>query len=181
MNLSIRRTPLVALAAATALALTACSTQTAGDAGVELINGELGEQLELGPLEPECGEPASLESGETFTCTATTEGGDTIEFDGIVESDDGIFMSSSNVIYADDLMTLEAAAVQSTATEFEVDPATLTVDCPDENTILDDDTVTCEITDVTEGTPYELFITFGEFVLKEGFSGWEYELGEPVD
>ena len=178
-NIVIRHLPLAALAAATVIALAACGAQTAGDAGVELIEGELGAELDLGPLEATCDEPAAEEVGETFSCTATTGAGDVVEFVGLMEASDEIVVGASNVVLVEDLDFLEDDAVATGAEEFQVDPSTLSVDCPDENTLLVDDRVTCVITE-TPGASYELFITLETFVAGEGFPGWAYSVGDEI-
>ncbi len=180
-NLILRHAPLAALAAATLLALTACSTQTAGEAGEELIEGELGTEIAMGPLESSCTTPDDPKTGATFTCSATTESGDTLEFVGIMEADDKILVGASNVIFVEDLDFLEGDAVTTGAENFEVDPSTLTVDCPDENTLVVDDQVTCELTDSSDGATYDLTVTLEPFVAGEGFSGWEFSLGDQTN
>jgi len=178
-NRIIRHAPLAALAAATAVALAACGSQTAGDAGVELIEGDLETELALGPLDATCDEPTAEETGETFSCTATTEAGETVEFVGLMEASDAIVVGASNVILVEDLDFLEDDAVVTGAEEFQVDPSTLSVECPDENTLLIDDQVMCVMTE-TPGASYELFVTLEPFVAGEGFPGWGYSVGDEL-
>lgn len=178
-NIIVRYAPLAALVAGAAVALTACAGQTAAEAGEELVAGELATLIGFGPLaDAACEAPAEETAGETFTCTATTESGDALEFAGIMRADDEIFVATSNVIFADDLDFLENDAVQVTAGNFEVDPSTLSVDCPDENTLIVDDQVTCEITDASDGGIYDLRVTLEPYVIDEGFPGWTYSLGD---
>lgn len=149
--------------------LAGCSTQTAGEAAVELIAGDLGELLDLGTLDATCTEPAASEAGET------------IEFDGIVESEDEIFVVATNVLIAADLDVIEADAIQVLAENFEVEPSTLSVECPDGSVIVDDSTVTCEITDSSDGGRCDLSVTLGDYVLEDGFDGWTYSLGDRLN
>lgn len=178
-NVIVRHAPLAVLLVGTVVALTACGGQTAVEAGEELIAGELATAIGFGPLaDAACEDPAEEAAGETFTCTAATEAGDTLEFAAILRSDDEIFVAASNVIFADDLDFLENDAVQVTAGNFEVDPSTLSVDCPDENTLIVDDRVICQITDASDGGVYDLTVTLEPYVVDEGFPGWMYSLGD---
>ncbi|MGB3733361.1 MAG: hypothetical protein WA964_00290 [Ilumatobacter sp.] len=180
-NLVIRRTPLTALAAGAMIVFTACGGQSAGDAALELIAGDLTEQLDLGELDATCNEPDSEEAGETFTCSATTESGDVVEFVGSMVADDEIVMGASNVLLAEDFEVLEADATEVVAANFEVEPTSVSVVCPDETTILNDDQqASCEITDAADGATYELIVNMLPFSAGEGFSGAEYEVGEQI-
>jgi hypothetical protein len=175
---------ILVLIAAASVPLASCSFSigTSPDqAGEELIEGELGEQIGLSFVDAECTEPVDEEVGTPFTCTAATDDGQTVTFAGVIDPDDSIFVAASNVITGDEMSRVEAEAVRATALEFDADPATLTVDCPDETTVLDDSRITCVLTDITEGPPYELFVSFGEFELREGFDGLSYELGAPIE
>ncbi|MFK7917631.1 MAG: hypothetical protein AB8G14_06110 [Ilumatobacter sp.] len=178
-KLGLRHAPASALLAATIVALTACGGQTAVEAGEELIEGELETALGFGELtEASCDAPASETSGETFACTAVAPSGETVDFSGVMRSESEIFIASSNVIFVEDLDFLEEDAVQAASENFEVDPSTLAVDCPDENTFVVDDQITCEITDSSDGGIYDLTVTLEAYVLDEGFPGWSYSLGD---
>ena len=179
----IRRNRLLALGLSGIVVLSACTSQTAGDAGVEVIEGELTDQLDLGELEAAtCDEPDSEEVGEQFSCSATTESGETVEFVGVMTDEDSINVTASNLMSADDFEKLTADSVQVVATGSDVDPATITVVCPDETTIVSDDgQVFCELTDSSDGTTYQLITNLGDYVLGEGFPDAEYEIGEPIN
>jgi len=173
------------LSVAVLMAAAGCSFSAGGqspeDAGEELIEGELAELLELELSGAACDAPAEDEPGKTFNCTATDAGGSTVTFEGVVEDDDEIYVSASNVVVADDMQRLEqeAAVVLAEQIGREIDPAD--VDCPDETTVLDGDALTCEITDATNGDRYSLTATFGGFVVREGYADRFYEIGELIE
>lgn len=155
--------------------------QSPESAGEELIEGELSDLVGFAMTDAACDEPAEDEPGEEFACTATAPDGSTVTFDGIVESDDEIFVAASNIVVADEmpLVEEEAATVLGTEIGVEIDPAD--VDCPTESTVLDDGELRCEITDVSTGDRFVLTATLGDFVLREGFQDRFYEIGDPVE
>ena len=157
------------------------ATQSPDDAGEELIEGELAELIELELSDAACDAPAEDEPGQMFDCTATDPDGATVTFDGVIEEDDEIFVSASNVVVADEmpLVEQEAAAVLGEEVGTEIDPADVV--CPAETTVLDGGRLTCEITDATTGERYSLIATFGGFVLREGYAERSYEIGGGVE
>jgi hypothetical protein len=168
-------------------ALTGCSfefslgDESVEDAGVELVEGELAEQLGQELSDAECESPAEEEVGEEFTCSATDENDETITFVGVIEEGDQIFVAPSNVLAAEEMDQLEAeaAAVLGPEVGVEIDPAD--IECPNEQTVLDDGQLTCEITDPTTGDVYALTATLSDFVLREGFQERFYEIGEQLE
>lgn len=176
----------VAAAALVAVGAAGCSFSVGGQspesAGEELIEGELSELVGFDLTEAQCEEPAADEPGEEFSCTAMSPDGSTVTFDGVVETDDEIFVAASNVVVADEMSLVEeeAAAVLGPEIGVEIDPGD--VDCPDVSTVLDaDDRLRCEITDASTGDRYVLTATFGDFVLREGFDDRFYEIGDPLE
>ncbi len=93
-----RRRPLRArtllLTLATLFVVTACSGdisfsiggQSVDDAAVELIEGDLADQIGLGELTAACPEVPDAEVGTEFDCTATTADGAVIEIAGVDRS-----------------------------------------------------------------------------------------------
>lgn len=177
--------PAVAVATLAALvALAGCSFSTGsspGEAALELIEGPLGEQNGLVYRDAECAEPAADAVGDTFACTATTDDGAAVEFTGVVDADDKIFVAPTNVIVADEMPIVEAEAAQVLGEVIgaEIDPSA--VECPDVTTVLVDGRLRCEITDESNGDRYEMFLTATDFVLREGFDSRNYEVGELID
>jgi hypothetical protein len=156
------------------LALAACAGDPA-ETGVEVIEGELAEQIGLGPLDATCDEPEDPVAGEEFTCTATTEDDRTIDFVAVFEEDDTIFVYPTNVVTGDLMASVEVEAAERLGSEVgaTIDPSD--IDCADVNTILaPDGTFTCTITDTTTGEVGDLRVTFGDFDRDEGFRQRDY-------
>jgi hypothetical protein len=179
----MKRPPILCTTAALLLAGCSFSTGTSpADAAVDLIEGPLSEQSGLAYIGVECTEPAANEPGETFTCTATaTEGGPVVMFDGLVEADEKIFVSPTNIIEAAEMSVVEAEAADVLGGEIgtTIDPSD--VNCPDETTVLVDDQMQCEITDVATGDRYEMIVTATDFVLREGYGNRFYEIGALIE
>lgn len=173
------------LCTAAALLVGGCSFSTGtspGDSAVELIKGPLGLQSGLKYVGVDCTEPAANEPGEIFTCTARTmEGGALVTFTGLVEPDDMIFVSPTNIIDATEMSIVEdeAASVLGGEVGTTIDPSD--VDCPDETTVLVDDQLQCEITDASTGERYEMVMTATDFVLREGYGSRSYKIGELLE
>jgi hypothetical protein len=178
------KSPNIALIAALAVALAGCSFSTGTTpekAGEQVIEGALSEQSGLAYVDAKCLAPAANEVGETFTCTAMTEAGETVTFDGVVDPDDSIFVAPSNIIDADDMSMVETEAAGLLGEDIGVviDPSA--VDCPDETTVLVDDQLQCVITDVSSNERYEMLLTATDFVPREGYGSRFYEIGELLD
>ena len=147
-----------------------------------MIEGPLSQQNGLEYVGVECTEPAANEPGETFTCTASaTEGGPVVTFDGLVEADEKIFVSPTNIIDAEEMALVESEAADAIGGEIgtTIDPSD--VNCPDVTTVLVDDQMQCEITDAATGDRYELIVTATDFVLREGYGSRFYEIGIPIE
>ena len=110
-----------------------------------------------------------------------TEAGETVTFEGVVDPDDSIFIAASNVIVANEMSVVEteAAGVLGENIGVFIDPCD--VDCPDESTVLVDDRMRCEISDVASGDCYEMFLTAVGFELREGFTQRSYEVGDQLN
>ena len=76
---SLRRGGYCGLAGVLLLAA-GCSTTEPDAAAVELIEGDLSEQIGLGALTGECDEPSTTSTGDEFACNGTTETGEVINF-----------------------------------------------------------------------------------------------------
>jgi hypothetical protein len=173
------------LSTVAAFLVAGCSFSTGtspADAAVELIKGPLGLQGGWTYTDVECTEPAANEPGETFTCTARTmEGGAVVTFDGLVEDDEKIFVSPSNIIDVAEMPVVEAEAAEALGGEIgtPIDPSD--VNCPDETTVLIDDQLQCEITDVRTGDRYAMILTATDFVIRDGYASRFYEIGDLIE
>ncbi len=169
------------LAVSVGLVLGACSfsTGTTPDRSAEkLIEGVLGEQAGMTFTEAACVAPADKEIGTTYDCTAVNADGAAVTFDAVIDPDDMIFVAPSNLVFVEDMALVEEEAAEVLGPEVGAVIDSADVDCPDETTVLDDDVLQCEITDAETGDRYELIVTFGDFVLREGYDDRFYEVGE---
>jgi hypothetical protein len=166
--------------ALTALVLAGCS-KDAGNSAKNLIEGELQDQIGLGPLEAECGQPAAFEAGETFTCTATTEDDRVIEFLGVMTDSDSLEVNTSNLLTAQDVTDIRGAGAEAIGVEV---GATISADdivCPNEIELLDDTgDFTCEITDTETGDVFELLVSTGGIEPGVGLRTLDFNIGEQL-
>ncbi|MGK0273982.1 MAG: hypothetical protein ACI9N0_000355 [Ilumatobacter sp.] len=183
LTVQMKRSLILCTTAALLVAGCSFSTGTSpADAAVDLIEGPLSEQSGLKYTGVTCTEPAANEPGETFTCKATAAaGGPVVMFDGLVEADEKIFVSPTNIIDATEMSVVEAEAADALGGEVgtTIDPSD--VNCPGETTVLVDDQMRCEITDVDTGDRYEMIVTATDFVLREGYGSRFYEIGALIE
>lgn len=151
------RPRLIAASAATIL-FVACS----GDAGATaeaLIETELAEQLDIGVLEATCDQPDDLVAGAEFSCTATNGEGATIELDARFVEDDRFEVWAVNAIPKTDLPALEADIARALGEQSGVEIPVENADCGEESVILGGGTFTCELTDPTDDSVYEVTVS----------------------
>gem|GEM_PF-577531 len=161
----------VSLILAVVLLGTACSASfnfSAGDGAAgavdtaeELIEGvAMMQRLNIDPItDASCEEPAELEVGTVFNCTATSDG-KTIEFEVEVMDEDTIFAAPQNMVSADVLGTLTREAVQSLNEQNGFNLAPDALDCGTGGVVLDaNDAMFCELTDQASGARFETQIT----------------------
>lgn len=171
------------LVVAGALSLGACSFSTGSSptgSAEEVIENELAEQAGMTFADADCEDPADSEVGTGFSCTAVNGDGATVTFDAVIDLEDMIFVAPTNLVYAEDMTIVEKEAAATLGPEIGVviDPAD--VDCPDATTVLDGDELGCEITDAATGDRFELTVTLGDFVLREGYSDILYVVGDQL-
>jgi len=130
------------------------------DAGTELIEGELAEQIGLGPLDATC-TGSDLEAGDTFQCSAVAGGLEPIRFVGTVDADEeGVNLSSTNLLLADQLEQVEAFSASLIAEQTSVAIGPEHFECGNASVIIENGGVlACLLTDPTDGTVYEAPVT----------------------
>lgn len=169
--------PLLGLLAIGVL-LAACSG-SAAQSGEEVIEGELAEKIDLGDLEADCNEPDDLQEGETFTCTATTADGGTVEFLGTMSSDDEFEIVTTNLLVPSDLDVIRDAAATALSEQIGVPVAAEDITCPEGSVILDDaDSVECEVVDTATGDVYALTVSTGGLEPGVGPKDLRFQVGE---
>ncbi len=132
------------------------------EAAEALIEGELAEQLGAA-LDADCPPVADPGVGTEFACTATTPSGDIIGFSGLVDEEDHIDVSSTNVIRADrlDVWEVSGGEVVSELIDGPVDidcgsemivlPASFEMTCTGTDQYGDEASIIYRITDLAAG------------------------------
>jgi len=157
-----------------------CASADPAASAVELIEGELSDQIQLGPLAGDCDEPAESSEGEEFACTGATEDGAVINFTAVFESDDEIYLYPTNLVVDSSLFEAEAATTLGPEFGIEIDPSQ--IECPEEVTVLDAaGQMVCTITDVENGGVFPMTVTLGNYLRDQGFEERFYEVGEQIE
>jgi hypothetical protein len=132
----------------------------AAQAAVNLIEGEIADKAGIGPLTATCQEIENPEPGDTFTCTAATENGETIRFDAVMEEDDIVDVESVNLVTAQGLTAIEELAVQALEESVGETLGTENFDCGDGWMVVEPGgTIPCVLTDPVGGAMYEATVT----------------------
>lgn len=129
-------------------------------AGEELIEGDLAEQIGLGPLDATCtGE--DLGSGDTFECTATPGQLTPILFTGTINPDEeGVFITSSNLLLAEQVEEVERFAAGLIENQTGQAIGAENFECADATVIISaGEILDCTVTDPTDGTVYAAPVT----------------------
>ena len=160
----MRRVPYFILVLA--LVASACSAsfsiggQSVEEAATELIEGELAEQIALGPLNANCPEVEDPDIGTEFACSATTADGETIDFAGIVDREDHIDVTSVNLIAARAIPAYESAGIDLVNQQSGSTLDVTAMDCPEVSYVFNEGrTMECTLTDV-DGSVFNATYTF---------------------
>jgi hypothetical protein len=143
-----------------ALAVTACgrSAPDFQSAAQRVIEGDLENQIGLGPLQGTCEEPASRDVGATFTCTAATEDGQTITLDATIQDDNRVGVQTTNLLTVDNLATIEAEAARILTEQVGQELPAENIDCGDQPRIAEvGKSFTCALID--PGDPSKVYDT----------------------
>jgi hypothetical protein len=165
-------------AAVGALVLTACGG-SAAESGQVVIEEQLADEIGLGDLDATCNEPEGLSEGETFTCTATTTEGQTIEFVGTMTSDDAFEIVTTNLLTASDVEAIrdEGARVLSAEVGAAIQPED--IECADGSVVLDAaGDFRCTITDSSTGDVYDLTVSTGGLEPGVGVRELSFQIGD---
>ena len=153
MKSGLGRRRVVALIVLAVIAMLAASCGSASfsiggksveEAAEELIAGDLADQLGLGALTPDCPAVEDPEVGTTFQCTATTPDGATIEFDGVVSSEDIVNVQATNV--AEGAILEQGVAATFNAQNPDAGVTADDVACGGDKVVVVDRQVICEVT-----------------------------------
>ncbi len=175
----------LALAATVALGSTACARLPfVGDdaryldAGERLIEGELAERIGLGPLPASC-EGTGLDAGRTFTCTAEPADHPTIRFVATISDDgDGIDLTSTNLLLAEQIERIEAfaAALIAEDTGRPIEPDRF--ECADASVVIAaGEVLDCLVTDPADGVVHAVGVMIDDLATLS----ITVDVGDPVD
>ena len=117
--------------------------QSVEEAAEELIAGELAEQIGLGELTPSCPAVEDPEVGVTFSCTATTPDGLTIEFAGVVDREDHINVEATNLVSGPEIEQRFYETLNAQNPDAGLTPDG--VDCGGDVIVLVDEQLTCDV------------------------------------
>jgi hypothetical protein len=132
----------------------------AAAAAVDLIEGTLADQAGIGRLDATCQEIDDPEFGDTFTCTATTEEGETIRFDAVVEEDDMVDVESVNLVTSAGLTVIEGLAVKALEENVGQTLGIENFECGDRGLVVEPGgTIACVLTDPVSGALYDAAVT----------------------
>jgi hypothetical protein len=129
-------------------------------AGEELIEGELADQIGLGPLDATCS-GQDLTAGDTFQCAATPGQLTPIRFTGTVNPDaDGVFITSSNLLLAEQVEEVEAFAAGLIESQTDQVIGADDFECSDTSVIISPgEVLDCFVTVPRTGTVYDAPVT----------------------
>lgn len=166
------------LAAVAVVVFAACSDSAADSAKV-VIEESLADEIGLGDLDATCNEPEGLTEGETFTCTATTADGLTIEILGTMTSDDEFEVVTTNLLTASDVEAIRAEGARVLSEEVGVEIAPEDIECAEGSIVLDDSgDFVCAITDTATGDVYDLTVSTGGLEPGVGVKDLAFQIGE---
>ena len=162
---SVLSRPLL-LAAGLVVLLAGC-TFSIGDTpdgvAVELIEGELADQLGITGMVATCHEPPNRDVGTTFSCIAQSDSGE-IRWTAKMEEDDIVNVQSNNVLDADDISVLESSAIEALESSVGADLPDGITDCGEPPLVVaDDNNVLCALTDPGTGEVYDMTLNITDF------------------
>jgi hypothetical protein len=158
--------------------LAACGG-SAAESSVVVIEEELADEIGLGDLEATCNEPEGLSDGETFTCTATTADGDTIEFLGTMTSDDEFEVVTTNLLTVSDIEIIRDEGARVLSEEVGADILPGDIDCGETSVVLDEvGDFVCVITDTSTGDVYDLTVSTGGLEPGVGVRELSFQIGD---
>ena len=160
------------------VALSACSG-SAGESGQVVIEEKLAEDIALGELDATCNEPEGLSEGETFTCTATTADGETVEFLGTMTSDDEFEIVTTNLLVASDIEAIRAEGARVLSAEIGAEVLPEDIECAEGSVVIDEvGDFECAITDTATGDVYDLTVSTGGLEPGVGVRELSFQVGD---
>lgn len=131
----------------------------AAEAAVDLIEDEIADQAGL-VLVAECEETDDPQPGDTFTCTAETEAGDTIRFIATMEDEETVDVESVNLVTPAGLDLIEELAVKTLEENAGATLGRENFECGDQAFVVEPGgTIDCVLTDPISGERYDTMVT----------------------
>lgn len=130
------------------------------DAGATLIEGDVAERIDLGPLDAVC-RGRSLEPGDAFACTAMSAGQPPIEFVGTISEDgEGVDLVTTNLLLADQVEQIEAFAASLIAEDTGRPITADHFECADSSVVVaPGDTIDCLLTEPAGSDIFAVAVT----------------------
>lgn len=162
------RVPAIILAIVGALLLASCSSEPdlpeLGDGprslAEEMIVGDFATTVGLGPLTASCNDPGPLAVGTTFACTATTDPGEIIQIQGLVNTDGHLALVSTNLLSAAALPSFEREVAASLNSSVGSNFTAGSVDCGGTSIVLPADFVLgCALVMPAGGEVFDVTLT----------------------
>ncbi len=121
---------------------TSCSFggDSIGDSAVALIEGDLADNLGLALTDAACDEPASEAVGTTFGCNALHDG-TRVDIEVLIDREDHIVASTTNVVRPDALTAIAATVVDSMNAQGDFGLTVDALDCGEVAIVLDQDQI----------------------------------------
>jgi hypothetical protein len=148
------------------LVLQACTARVSvGGSGTAaaaegMIETYFAEQAGLGALSADCQQLDSPQRGDIFACTGTTEAGDVIRFQGVVEEDDSVSVRSLNLVSVEGLTIVEDLAVQALEERVGQTLGRENFECGDRGVVVNPGgVINCVLTDPVSGDRYDAYVT----------------------
>lgn len=127
---------------------------------IGLIEGEIADQAQMGPLDAECEAIDEPQPGDAFRCTANTSNGETIRFEALMQKDDIVDVESVNLVTADGLAMIEALAVQTLEQNVGAPLGIENFECGDGGLVVEPGgRIVCVLTDPVSGAIYDATVT----------------------
>ena len=144
-----------------------------------MIEEKLADEIGLGDLDATCNEPEGLSEGETFTCTATTTDGQTIEFLGTMTSDDEFEIVTTNLLIASDIEVIREEGARLLSDQVGAAVLPDDIECAEGSVVLDDvGDFLCSIIDTGTGDVYDLTVSTGGLEPGVGIRELSFQIGD---
>lgn len=162
------RVPAIILPIVGALLLAACSSEPdlpdleGGPRSLaeEMIVDEFATTVGLGPLTANCDDPGPLAVGTTFSCKATTDPGEVIQIQGLVNTEGHLALTTTNLVSAAALPSFERGVAASLNNSVGSNFTAESVDCGGTSVVLPADFVLgCALVMPASGEVFDVTLT----------------------